>query len=166
MCGQSVTPNDIPTDKSPREARSGYVRGGPGRRVGYDVGEPQETEKELYIFKLSDDPEIFLGRACKGQSIYKIGLSLSPKTRVKVFNHGMPKGAFKWELFKSTFQDDGCRYSTFEIAEKGEMAMKRILGQNQDNHLGGEFYLASDSEIEEAWIKGRSPARNLEKKDK
>lgn len=154
----------VSTDQSPRVARSGYVRGGPGRRVGYDVGEPQETEKELYVLKLSGDPEIYLGRACEEQSIYKVGLSLSPKTRVKAFNNAMPKGAFKWELFKSTFQDDGCRYSTFEIAEKGEMAMKRSLGQNQDNHLGGEFYLASDSEIEEAWKEGRATARDLEKK--
>lgn len=144
----------------------GYVQGGAGRRLGYEVREPKGTEKELYVLKLSGDPEAFLGRPCDGQDIFKVGLSISPKTRAQALNKAMPRGAFSWDVHLSTVWDGHPRYSCFEVAEKGEMAMKLNLASLGERHLGGEFYLASESEIERAWSHGREAALKREKATK
>lgn len=142
----------------------GYVRGGAGRRSGYVVGEPKETEKELYVLKLSGDPSSYLGYDAAGRSIFKVGLSLSPETRRSALNAAMPSGTFKWSVVRTTRKDGHSRYSCFEVAEAGEMAMKKRLGKDIKRHLGGEFYLASEAEIEEAWAIGREGAMRREGK--
>lgn len=148
----------IPSSTAPKNNERGFVSGGASRTAGYEVGEPKDTEKELYILKLSGDPEVFLGRACAGRSIYKVGLSISPDTRAKSFNHGMLQGAFQWDVIKSTTRTGDARYPNFGVAEKGEMAMKTVLGKDSELHLGGEFYLANEEEIEHAWMRGRNVA--------
>jgi hypothetical protein len=45
----------------------------------------------------------------------------------------------------------------------GEDAMKRHLAIKA-KHLGGEFYLASEAEIEKAWKLGHDAARSFEGK--
>jgi len=141
--------------------RKGYVRGGAFRKGGYIVGEPKNTEKELYILKLKGKTSDYLGRNDLGKSIYKVGLSISPNSRLDAFNHSLPRGAFSWEIFRSTRRDGDNLYSDFSIAEKGEMAMKKFLGEDPGSaemHLDREFYLASDKEIENAWQAGRNAA--------
>lgn len=146
------------------DAHKGYVRGGAGRHSGYVVGEPKETEKELYVLKLSGDPSSYLGYDAGGRSIFKVGLSLSPETRRSALNAAMPSGAFEWSVHRTTLKDGHARYSSFEVAEAGEMIMKKRLGKDVEKHLGGEFYLANDAEIEDAWRIGRESAMKREGK--
>lgn len=155
---RNIEPDIVYPDQNPKK---GFVRGGPGRRSGYEVSEPKNTEKELYILKLLGDTEAFLGKKAHGKQIYKVGLSLSPSTRQSCLNAALPKGAYEWTIFRSTRLDNNAPYPDFGTAETGEMAMKKYLGENPGdpgNHLGGEFYLASDDMIEAAWAEGRKAA--------
>lgn len=143
----------------------GYVRGGTFRRASYEVGEPKNTEKELYILKLSGNVDAYLGYSGGGKSIFKVGLSLSPVTRLNALNSALPAGDYVWKPYKRTKKDKHEPYSSFEVAEEGEMAIKKFLGENPgspDFHLGGEFYLASKKEIESAWKLGREIALKAE----
>ena len=138
--------------------KGGFVKSGPGRRNGFEVGEPRSLEKELYILKLNGDVDAFLGRNGHGQSIYKIGLSISPETRKATLNSAIPNGQFYWSVERTTSRDGDPRYPNHEIAEAGEMAMKEYLGGIKNAHLGGEFYLASEKAIKAAWKLGKSKA--------
>ena len=138
--------------------KGGFVKSGPGRRNGFEVGEPRSLEKELYILKLNGDVDAFLGRNGHGQSIYKIGLSISPETRKATLNSAIPNGQFYWSVERTTLRDGDPRYPNHEIAEAGEMAMKEYLGGIKNAHLGGEFYLASEKAIKAAWELGKSKA--------
>ena len=140
--------------------RRNKVRAGPVNRLGYWVsGEPIDTPKELYVLELSGDASTYLGKPADGKHIYKIGLSLSPKTRLDSFRKAMPQGAFLWNLTRSTRNDGHKSYPTFEVAECGENAMKDYLG-SKDGWLGGEFYAATPDEIQDAWKIGRKAALN------
>ena len=150
-----------------KKTKKGFVQGGAGRKRGYEVSEPKDTEKELYILKLTGDVSIFLGRNVKDKQIYKVGLSVSPETRQNSLNASLPNGTYLWQIYRTTRQDRDVPYSSFKVAETGEMAMKRYLGVSPGdykNHLGGEFYLASKSEIEEAWTLGRKTSLEAESK--
>ena len=134
------------------------VRAGPVNRSGYSVaGEPRDTEKELYILLLHGDTTAFLGEAAADRRIFKIGLSMSPKTRLEAFRKMLPSGAFIWELHRSTRSDGHDPYPSFEAAEAGETVMKDYLGRS-GKWLGGEFYAATMSQIESAWRNGRKVA--------
>jgi hypothetical protein len=134
------------------------VRAGPTNRSGYTIaGEPIDTEKELYALILEGDTTAFLGEPAQGRKIFKIGLSISPKTRLAAFQKAMPKGAFEWRLFRSTRSDQDAPYPSFEAALAGEDAMKDMLGQH-GNWLGGEFYAATERKFFEAWEHGRDAA--------
>jgi hypothetical protein len=139
------------------EARA-IVRAGPVNRTGYTVGgEPADTEKELYVLVLDGDTSAYLGEPAAGRRICKIGMSMSPKTRLETFRSAMPKGAFTWGLYRSTRSDKERPYSGFEAALAGEEAMKEALGK-RCSWLGGEFYAATNEQIAEAWEAGRSAA--------
>jgi hypothetical protein len=161
-----IEPNII----HPKLSKSkGYVRGGTFRRSSYEVGEPKNTEKELYILKLKGDAVAFAGPAADGKSIYKVGLSMSPQFRLNALNSALPKGNFSWVIHKTTAGDGHDIYPNFKIAEIGEMAMKKYLGVspgNVDNHLNGEFYMATVDMIIEAWEAGRTAALAAMEDDK
>ncbi len=137
------------------ENKKGYVGGGASRRGGYSVGEPKDTEKELYILHLKGDIDNFLGYSADGKKIIKVGLALSPETRRAIFQKALPKGAYHWEVLRTTRLDGFAMYPDRVTAEYGEMAMKKFLGEDIAKHLGGEFYLADDERIEQAWKLGR-----------
>lgn len=154
-CGPSEVPLEI---TFPGAEKSG-VKAGPANRGGYSVpGEPLDTPKELYMLKLSGDPSIYLGEPAKGRHIVKIGLSVSPCTRLETFRKAMPKGAFAWDLLRSTRLDEHEPYTSFEPAVAGEYAMKDYFKARKATWLGGEFYAATDQQIAEAWQTGRQAA--------
>lgn len=138
------------------------VRGGPVNRSGYIVdGEPIDTEKELYALILNGGAPYFLSQELKDHRIYKIGLSISPETRLSLFKKTFPKtwpeGKMEWDLYRSTRRDGYEPYPNFEAAIKGEDAMKDYLGK-VSKYLGGEFYAATDKQFEKAWEIGRKAA--------
>lgn len=138
------------------------VRGGPVNRSGYVVaGEPIDTPKELYSLILKGETSVFLGDAVSKFQIYKIGLSLSPKIRLSAFQEALPRtlpeGKIGWDLHRSTRLDGHEPYLSFDIALKGEEAMKDYLGTH-GVWLGGEFYAATKEIFEEAWKVGRAAA--------
>ena len=139
---------------------SAKVRAGPVNRNGYSVpGEPTDTEKELYTLVLTGDTSAFLGIRTQDIHIFKIGLSLSPKTRLECFRKMLPQGAFRWDLLCSTRNDGDAPYPSFEAAEAGESAMKDYLSQLKHAHwLGGEFYAVTMAGMENAWKIGREVA--------
>lgn len=137
---------------------SQMVRAGPVNRMGYSVpGEPLDTVKELYAFVLDGDMLSYLKTPVADRKIYKIGLSISPATRLEVFRKSMPEGKFRWERHRSTRSDGHEPYPSFEAAEAGERAMKNTLGRIGE-WLGGEFYAATAADFEKAWSAGRAAA--------
>lgn len=142
----------------------GKVKAGPVNRSGYSVeGEPLNTEKELYALKLEGGTSSFLDESMGNYNIYKIGLSISPKTRLASFQNALPytcpKGKIEWRLHRSTRQDGHVPYPNFESALKGEEAMKEFLAKN-GKWLGGEFYATTNEQFEQAWRIGREAALN------
>ena len=136
----------------------GHVRGGPERRSGYQVPEQNETmPRSLYVLRLTGDTSAFLGERVRNQSIFKIGLAASPELRRQFFQKALPEGAFGWRLHKSTWEDGHGLYPSFKAAECGELKMKTFLAKNA-RWLGGEFYMTSNTVIEEAWRIGREAA--------
>ncbi len=89
----------------------------------------------------------------EGQSIYKIGLSVSPETRRQAFQKSMPRGAFCWEIVRTSKRSGLKGFSSFEAAVAGEDTIKKHLAYCSE-WLGGEFYLATEEQINEAWEKG------------
>ena len=119
--------------------------------------EPQDPEKHLYILELEGPTEaIFAG--LMGRRIIKVGLSSKPRDRLEAFRRAFPKSKLHWTIRHSTESEGFEPYASPEIAEAGGMAMKRFLGASPTAHLGGEFYMASDSDIEVAWNTGRKKA--------
>jgi hypothetical protein len=152
--GSSILEGDIVVP-----ARGGHmVRAGPVNRAGYFVpGEPMDTAKELYACMLAGDMSAYLKTPVADRNIYKIGMSISPATRLQAFRKAMPDGAFRWEHHRSTRKDGHEPYPSFHAAESGERAMKNALGMSGE-WLGGEFYAATPSDFEQAWSAGRAAA--------
>lgn len=141
------------------KAGRGLVRSGPANRSGYLVsGEPRNTEKELYVLRLDGNTDGFLGEAASGRRICKVGLSISPQSRLDAFRKSMPLGAYTWMMHRSTRIDGHASYPCFEAAEAGEMAMKKSFVSQKAKWLGGEFYAATASQMEAAWDAGRKAA--------
>jgi hypothetical protein len=113
--------------------------------------------RRLYVLRLHGDTDAYLGKSAAGRHIYKIGLSASPDDRRRTLQKGMPRGAFIWKTERVS-PVDGTYPAVAAVA--GEDAMKRYLAGvgGRDRHLGGEFYLASNAEIHEAWISGIAQA--------
>lgn len=140
----------------------GMVPAGPASDAGYMVPDgTQHLPRELYVLRLKGDVEGFLGRAANGASIFKIGLSVSPDLRRQTLQKSMPRGVYRWQVDRSTRRDGHAPYSGHRAAVAGEDAMKHHLARNAE-WLGGEFYLATEANIEAAWLAGREAALSLE----
>ena len=74
----------------------------------------------------------------------------------------MPQGAFSWKIDR-TNKTCGLRsYPNHEVAVRGENAMKKHLAAHAD-WLGGEFYLATEDDIDAAWEAGcRAAGKGIE----
>ena len=140
----------------------GMVQAGPASDGGYIVPEgTKHLPRELYVLRLNGDTAAFLGRSAVGARIIKIGLSVSPDLRRQSLQKAMPRGTFRWQVFRTTGMDGDRPYSRFEAAVRGEDAMKRHLARHAE-WLGGEFYLARDADVDAAWDTGRAAASGFE----
>ena len=118
-----------------------------------------EGPKHLYALKLCGDEEAFLGCSSSGRSIIKVGFSKSPETRCEDHNRAWPKGAFRWIVYKSTFEDGRKPFPSSSHALAGENTMKSILMKTAKS-LGGEFFLVGLEKIEAAWKRAIDDADN------
>jgi hypothetical protein len=136
----------------------GMVQAGPASGSGYTVPEGTlNLPRELYVLRLEGDTDTYVGYPTGGRSIYKIGLSVSPDLRRQTLQKSLPRGTFRWRLHRTTRRDGHTAYSGFSAAVAGEYAMKHHLAKSAD-HLDGEFYLATEDEIDAAWEAGRMAA--------
>ena len=139
----------------------GKVRAGPASKSGYEVSQgTHHLPRELYVLRLSGDADSYLGKSAKGRSIYKIGLSVSPDLRRQSFQKSMPCGAFIWKIERRSRDVGFGVIQSFDSAVAGENAMKEYLKTCAD-WLGGEFYLAHQSEIDAAWQAGHDAANSF-----
>lgn len=125
---------------------------GPVSQNSYMVQEA-EGPKENYILQLCGDTNAFLGRSAGGRKIVKVGMSVSPISRMDAFNAALPSGAFSWSVLHSNTLDGRSPYPSSRLGLVGEDAMKAIMAA-QGEWLGGEFYLASEETIGAAWAAG------------
>ncbi len=135
-------------------------KGVPGASKNYTVIVEPDGPKELYILRLTGNKSHFLGRPAselEGLKIIKVGLSKSPQSRCEHFNWSMPECAFEWKILTTTRQHTGDIYANQDIALAGEDKMKTILDEHGKS-LDGEFFLAHQDTIDEAWFSGRRAA--------
>lgn len=138
----------------------GMVPAGPASGGGYVVQNgTQFLPRELYVLRLVGDIDAYLGRSAQGSAIVKVGLSASPDLRRQSFQKAMPRGAFYWQIERTTRAHGLSPYASHAVAVKGEDAMKRYLAAHAE-WLGGEFYLATEETIEAAWQAGCDAAQN------
>ena len=142
----------------------GMVPAGPASSDGYVVsGGIQWMPRELYILRLTGDMGAYLGRSADGKAIIKVGLAASPDIRRQSIQKAMPRGAFHWKVDRTTTSCGRSHYPSHAVAVKGEDAMKRHLAAHAE-WLGGEFYLATEEDIEAAWQLGCQAAEeNIER---
>jgi hypothetical protein len=153
--GRPVARPDFIVPDAGRESQKTGVRGGTVNRSGYTVpGEPADTPKELYVLRLEGDVSAFLpDNAPADTQIFKIGLSMSPSSRMATFNAALPGDRFQWVIHRTTREDGHDPYPSFEAALAGEDEMKRVLGA-PGGWMGGEFYAATPDLLERAWERG------------
>lgn len=142
---------------------NGMVQAGPVSTRPYAVSpNARLMYRRLYVLRLHGDTDAYLGHTAGGRHIYKIGLSASPDDRRRALQKGMPRGAFVWKTQRSSPAD--AAYPA-QAAVAGEDAMKRFLA-GCNGHLGGEFYLATVQEIDEAWSRGIAQAHKIREDSK
>lgn len=132
-------------------------RPGPVSQSGFMVREA-EGPKHLYILQLDGNADHFLGEPADGRKIIKVGFSKSPAVRRDDHNRTLPRGAFAWRVLRSTLEEGIEPYPSSAHAKAGEQEMIRRLTESATS-LGGEFFLADDTEIEAAWEVGKDVAR-------
>lgn len=145
----------------PSPAPTGWVRAGPENQGGYLV--PPVTQglaRHLYILRLDGPIDDFLGKPAEGRLIIKIGLAASPESRRLQFQAALPRCVFTWKVHRTTLKSEPRCEWTFGAAVAGEYAMKLHLASHAE-HLEGEFYLASEERINEAWRLGVAAARAI-----
>jgi len=145
----------------PAESGPGMVRAGPENTGGYFV--PEMTRnlcRHLYILRLDGPVDALLGRPAENRRIIKIGLAVSPETRRTQFQQALPRCAFSWRTHRTTLRPHTSPRWSFGAAEAGEYAMKRYLAASGE-HLEGEFYLADDAHIDQAWRLGVAAAETF-----
>ena len=142
-----------PIASSAAGPKSGWVPAGPAAGGDYTVSGSAELRRHLYILRLTGDPAVFLGRDTGAARIFKVGLSTSPELRRQAIQKSMPRCAFSWQIHRSTASAEAAEGLTFEAAVAGEYAMKKHLAVCAE-HLGGEFYLASEEQAAKAWMLG------------
>jgi hypothetical protein len=133
----------------PAAAVLGPSRAGPVSQSPYVVREA-EGPKHLYVLELTGNADHFLGGDAGGKLIVKVGMSGSPSTRCEAHNKALPKGAFRWEVRRSTFHEGRAAYPSSRPALAGEKAMKAFLDQEAKS-LDGEFFLADPETLARAW---------------
>lgn len=135
----------------------GLVKPGPASKSGYYVPDgTAHLPRRLYVLRLEGDTDAYLGESANGRSIHKIGLAISPDLRRQAFQKAMPRGAFEWKALLTSGAGSGEGFE-FDAAVAGEYAMKKHLA-HAGQHLGGEFYLATRADINEAWRLGLAAA--------
>jgi hypothetical protein len=134
----------------------GMVRPGPAAGSGYVVaGGTRDLPRDLYVLRLQGDTDAYLGHSAEGRAIYKIGLAASPDMRRQAFQKSMPRGAFAWLVERTSSTAGWGTCPSFDAAVAGETAMKKCLVKSSV-WLGGEFYLATEADIESAWREGHA----------
>lgn len=133
----------------PAEAVLKPSKPGPVSQSGFMVREA-EGPKHLYILRLHGNEDSFLGYGASGHLIVKVGFSVSPKTREDAHNKALPACAFRWEVERSTHEIGRDPFPSSKHALAGEAAMKELLDQ-RGRSLGGEFFLADENAIDQAW---------------
>lgn len=130
---------------------SGAVRPGPDNEGGYSVP-PRfgKLPRDVYVLRLAGDTDAYLGRHAYGRAIYKVGLSASPDMRRQTFQKSMPRGAFQWTVERTSRTSGFTAFPSYAAAVASESILKRRLAECSE-WLGGEFYLATEDEIEAAW---------------
>jgi len=129
----------------------GMVPAGPASREGYAVaGGSHWMPRELYVLRFDGDIDAYLGRPSEGRVIIKIGISASPDLRRQSIQKAIPRGAYRWRIDRTSRSSGLQMCPNHAVAVKGEDAMKRHLAANAE-WLGGEFYLATEDDIEAAW---------------
>lgn len=125
------------------------------------VTRESEGPKHLYVLRLVGDTNAFLGEESNGQIVVKAGFSRSPQTRCDDHNRALPKCAFRWEILWSGQSVGYEPYPSSDHAKAGERAMQQVLcTPKRGCSLGGEFFLAEQALIAEAWDKGNFAAKN------
>jgi hypothetical protein len=149
---------------NPFSTATGKVRPGPAAKHGYEVAAGVfSLPRELYVLRLLGSTDSYLGKSADGRSIFKIGLSVSPELRRQSFQKAMPRGAFSWAV-ERTSRNSGLELPrSFDATVAGENAIKDYLASTTE-HLGGEFYLASDADIDAAWKLGLEAASGFRTK--
>lgn len=138
----------------------GFVQAGPMASQEYSVSPSAlALGRQLYVLRLDGDIDVYLGKSAGGRRIVKIGLSIRPESRRTALQKSMPLGAFRWRVERPVAGDASLYSYAFAAAVAGEYAMKKHLATCAE-HLGGEFYLASDEQIEAAWRLGCGTAQS------
>lgn len=133
-------------------------RPGPVSQSSYTVSEA-EGEKHLYVLRMVGDMKALLGSDPGASRVFKVGFSVSPETRCKAHNKALPACAFEWVIEHSTFNQGCAPFPSSKHALAGEQAMKDLL-EKSGKSLGGEFFLASETSINDAWNLGVQTAKN------
>lgn len=135
----------------------GWVRPGPNRTSGYYVESPEgDFPRHLYVMRLHGEEAHYLHDAPKGRMIVKVGLSYSPKARCGDLRKAWPAGKYRWEVMWPSAAVKGFA-GHYDAAEAGERAMKKFLAK-EGSYLGGEFYAATERQVEDAWRIGNEVA--------
>lgn len=128
----------------------------------YFVAE-SDGPKHLYILKLNCKPSDWLTHersVDEDAHIIKVGFSRSPPSRCRQIQSAYPAGRFKWKVIHPNPIPDEAPFPDAESAIVGEDTMKDYLSQSPGRILGGEFFLATDSEIVSAWKLGMAKSQN------
>ena len=116
-----------------------------------------EGPKHLYILKLDGVCDHFMGQPVGDKLVVKVGMSRSPTTRCDDHNRVLPACALTWNVARTTAANDGAPFPGSRPALAGEQAMKDYLNR-KGRSLGGEFFLATHDQIDEAWRIGVTAA--------
>lgn len=144
---------EIPVDESVVALGSDLFqpsKAGPVSQRPFLVKE-SEGPKSLYVLKMEGDMTAFLGRDVGSKLVIKVGMSVSPATRCSNHNGALPECAFSWRILRSNDLDTIELFPNSRSAIQGENEMKKILAQ-LGSSLGGEFFLAEESDIKTAWV--------------
>ncbi|MCA1748846.1 MAG: hypothetical protein LC634_04715 [Sphingomonadales bacterium] len=137
-------------------------RPGPVSQEGFQVSE-SEGPKHLYMLELTGEKVgSFVDGKLGKKRIVKIGFSKSPEVRGQCFNRALPGNQFEWVVSRSTHDEGIEPYPSSHHAKAGEQAMVRFLNDHGGS-LGGEFFTAKPSLLQEAWKIGKRAAQEYQK---
>lgn len=120
-----------------------------------------EGPKHLYVLKLNGNGDHFMGETIGDRAVVKVGMSRSPSIRRDDHNRALPKCAFEWTVARSTHEEGRGPFPSSRPALAGEEAMKDFLDR-EGRSLGGEFFLASPYQVEQAWRAGIAAAEGAQ----